>query len=142
MKKYLNILLGLSLAGLLFSGYLSGVKIITKTCALGETCPLFLGYPACWYGFFMYLILFISVVIMREKPKTYTKLMHLVAIVSLVGFFFSDTFVISDINTWMTAGDIPKYTLILPTCAYGLIFYFVIFVVTARALLKEKNSNR
>jgi hypothetical protein len=57
-KTLIVILFFLALAGLLFSGYLSTVKFFSDTCAFNESCPLFLGYPACFYGFAMYLIMF------------------------------------------------------------------------------------
>jgi hypothetical protein len=59
MKALIVILLALASAGLLFSGYLSAVNLFSGTCAFNETCPYFLGYPACWYGFAMYLIIFL-----------------------------------------------------------------------------------
>ena len=60
MKKQtaLTIILILSIAGLLFSGYLSYSELFQKTCKLG-TCTSVSGVPACVYGFFMYLIVFI-----------------------------------------------------------------------------------
>lgn len=45
----------LTLAGTLFSGFLSGVKLFTDNCALGETCPLFMGYPAATLVLFYFL---------------------------------------------------------------------------------------
>lgn len=71
MKISLRIILGISFFGLLFSGYLSYQEL----CATGESttggivngviqpCPALgapgtiFGYPACVYGFFMYLII-------------------------------------------------------------------------------------
>ena len=50
----------LSLLGVLFSGYLSGIKFFTSTCAFNESCPIFLGLPACYFGFALFLILFIT----------------------------------------------------------------------------------
>lgn len=52
-----KILLTLSVAGLTFASYLSGIKLFTSTCAFGESCPYFLGYPACYYGFVLFLLL-------------------------------------------------------------------------------------
>jgi uncharacterized membrane protein len=57
-KTALAIILILSIAGILFSGYLSYSEIVKKFCALG-TCINVAGVPACVYGFFMYLIIFI-----------------------------------------------------------------------------------
>ena len=59
MKRALQIILGISLFGVAFSGVLSYREIFGHTAAV---CPspgapgTVLGYPACVYGFFMYLI--------------------------------------------------------------------------------------
>ena len=71
-KRALKIILWISIAGLLFSGYLSYGEIFLKVCtasALGlGTCSNVIGIPACVYGFFMYLIIFIiSILGLRSK---------------------------------------------------------------------------
>ncbi|MEK6859589.1 MAG: hypothetical protein AABX54_02130 [Nanoarchaeota archaeon] len=48
----------ISIAGMLFSGYLSYGELIRKTCSLGG-CSSLGGIPVCVYGFIMYLIVFI-----------------------------------------------------------------------------------
>jgi uncharacterized membrane protein len=59
MKRALQIILGISLFGIAFSGVLSYREIFGQTAAV---CPspgapgTVFGYPACVYGFFMYLI--------------------------------------------------------------------------------------
>ena len=59
MKRALQIILGISLFGVAFSGALSYREIFGQTAAV---CPspgapgTVFGYPACVYGFFMYLI--------------------------------------------------------------------------------------
>ncbi len=59
MKRALQIILGISLFGVAFSGVLSYREIFAQTAAV---CPspgapgTVFGYPACVYGFFMYLI--------------------------------------------------------------------------------------
>lgn len=60
MKKQtaLKIILIISIAGLLFSGYLSYSELFAKACPLGS-CTSVKGIPACVYGFFMYLVLLI-----------------------------------------------------------------------------------
>ena len=54
----LKIINGISIGGMLFSGYLSYSELFTKVCAIGG-CSSLGGVPACVYGFFMYLIVFI-----------------------------------------------------------------------------------
>jgi uncharacterized membrane protein len=59
VKRALQIILGISLFGVAFSGVLSYREIFGKTAAVcpspGAAGTVF-GYPACVYGFFMYLI--------------------------------------------------------------------------------------
>lgn len=57
-KTALKIILGISVVGMLFSGYLSYLELVVGTCALG-TCPAVVNIPACVYGFFMYLFVFV-----------------------------------------------------------------------------------
>lgn len=61
-QSILTVIFVLSIAGLLFSGYLSYSELFKKTCALGS-CISVSGIPACVYGFFMYLIIFILALI-------------------------------------------------------------------------------
>lgn len=65
MKKELalKIIIWISVAGMLFSGYLSYGELFAQTCYASElgmgSCRAVVGIPACVYGFFMYLIVFI-----------------------------------------------------------------------------------
>lgn len=60
MKRALQILLGIGLVGLVFSGVLSYRELFGPPAA--ATCPspgpagTILGYPACVYGFVMYFL--------------------------------------------------------------------------------------
>ncbi len=58
-KLSLKIVLGLSIAGMLFSGYLSYSELFAKSCALGGGCTAVSGVPACVYGFAMYAVVFV-----------------------------------------------------------------------------------
>lgn len=121
----------LTLAGFLFSGYLSLVKLLSNTCALNEPCPYFLGYPACWYGFGMFTVLFILAIISQWKEST--KLIYWFQIVvSLIGIIFAGYFTVPEIIRLFNG--ISAYSLGLPTCAYGLIFYILIFILATRRL--------
>jgi len=62
----------ISIAGMLFSGYLSFTELFLNFCgaeALGMgSCKVVVGVPACVYGFVMYLIVFIiSILGLRSK---------------------------------------------------------------------------
>lgn len=129
MQKY--IIYTLTLLGTLFSGFLSAVKFFTDTCALGEACPLFLGKPACYFGFGLFLILFIlsNILVFRKTDQEKTSLAIL--IVSIIGTLFSGRFVVNEFIQWSKTG-FEWSALGLPTCAYGLIFYLLVLVFVLR----------
>lgn len=132
MKHFIVTLLVLTLAGLIFSGYLSGVKLFSGACALGESCPYFLGYPACFYGFAMYLVMFIVTLLTffrQTAPRTAFKTD---GVVSFLGMIFAGSFVVQEVAAAQVTG-----TLGLSTCAYGLIFYIAIFITALVALGKS-----
>jgi len=54
----LKIVFGISIAGVLFSGYLSYTELFAKTCPFGG-CSNLLGLPVCVYGLVMYLAVFV-----------------------------------------------------------------------------------
>ena len=61
MKKNdaLKIVFWISIAGVLFSGYLSYTEVYRQICALGNfgTCTSVFTIPACVYGLAMYTII-------------------------------------------------------------------------------------
>ena len=57
-KLSLKIVCGLSVAGMLFSGYLSYTELVRGSCAL-DGCSNLGGIPTCVYGFVMYLAVFV-----------------------------------------------------------------------------------
>ena len=70
MKKQiaLKILFWISLAGVLFSGYLSYAEIFKEFCALGTCSTTVFTIPSCVYGFVIYLaILIISMIGVKSK---------------------------------------------------------------------------
>ena len=129
-----KVLLGLALAGLVFSGYLSGVKLFTDTCAFNEGCPIFLGYPACYYGFAMYLTMTLILLLGSfEKIAERTMLRSVLAVASL-GILFAGYFTVGELPKLANEG-LSAYLLGLPTCAYGLVMYLAIFGVSVNKLL-------
>lgn len=130
--NYFKTIVYLALAGTLFAGYLSLKKLLTSVCAFNEACPYFLGYPACWFGFGLFLIILtMSLVGLKKKNKRET-LRRFIILFSLLGILFAGQFVIQEIKQYLAIGS-SSYALILPTCAYGLIFYIIIFVISLRA---------
>lgn len=66
-KLSLKIILGISIAGILFSGYLSYTEVFKNTCMMGS-CTNIGQIPACVYGFLMYIIIgIISITGIKSK---------------------------------------------------------------------------
>jgi len=131
MKLYIFVI---SLLGLLFSGFLSLYKIFNKSCAFGESCPSFLGYPACYFGFAMYLMLAIlSYLLLGRSEKLALKG---IIMVSLMGIFFAGYFTLNELPVLFEKG-FSAYFFGLPTCALGLIFYFLIFVFSVKLYITK-----
>lgn len=136
-KVYLRLTLGLTAAGSLFSGYLSAVRLFTGSCAFNESCPFFLGYPACWYGFAMFAsMLGVNVAALggHIKPEPAAKTM---GAISFVGTIFAGHFVLAEFVTWLAAPN-QSYQLALPTCVYGLVFYIAILALTVWVLTHRR----
>jgi uncharacterized membrane protein len=129
MKRslYVKIITVVSLAGFAFSGYLSAVKLFTATCALREPCPYFLGYPACWYGFGLFLTLTVLALTALAGRLNVRKTAVAQLVVGLTGVVFAGYFTVPEIARLLSGGSF--YALGLPTCAYGLIFYLLISVL-------------
>ena len=77
-KKALIIIFFLSIAGLLFSGYLSYEELFTDDgcenaiVSCGESGITIADLPACVYGFLMYLIIFLLsgiTLYLNRRPK-------------------------------------------------------------------------
>ena len=64
----LKTILIISIAGMLFSGYLSYSELFAGTCPLGG-CQYVLGAPSCVYGFVMYLVILIVVILGLKANK-------------------------------------------------------------------------
>lgn len=136
-STYVKMMFWLGLAGVLFSGYLSGVKLLTSTCAFSEPCPYFLGYPACWYGFGMFSIMFLASIFGLLKTFSPKSVAIIASIISGLGILFAGYFTIPEIQK-LLANTETNYSLGLPTCAYGLIFYVLIFIISAWYLTKKE----
>jgi hypothetical protein len=74
MKKQtaLKVILIISIAGLLFSGYLSYLEIFissTAFCPSGTCSQKIASIPVCVYGFIMYLLVFIISILGLNSKK-------------------------------------------------------------------------
>lgn len=129
----------LSVAGVLFSGYMSGVKLFSKTCAFGESCPLFLGMPACYFGFVLFLSLFIISLLFILNKRSEKDIAKKFFAVSFLGVVYSLNFAIPELPLLFKNG-LRDYSLGLPTCVLGSIFFVLIFVLSIVFYLRQKNK--
>ena len=65
----LKTILVFSIAGMLFSGYLSYGELIKGICPIGGGCTNLLGLPTCVYGFIMYALVFIFTILGLKAKK-------------------------------------------------------------------------
>jgi uncharacterized membrane protein len=124
MKKTIFVL---GVAGVLFSGYMSGVKFFSKTCAFNETCPYFLGHPACYYGFAMFLAIMIFAGLLVWRKIKENQALNIIIAISLLGILFAGYFTMGELPLLFKNG-FSAYVFGLPTCGLGLIFYIAVFV--------------
>lgn len=118
----------LALAGTLFAGYLSYNKFFAKTCVLTEGCSYLFGIPTCFYGFTLFFLIFI---LSFSSVMTGIKFGKAIRFISILGILFSGSFTIYElffapINILNGA----SYSLLLPSCAYGLVFFLVIWILS------------
>jgi len=133
-RTYLKWSTFLSLGGTLFAGYLSAVKIVTQTCAFGESCPYFLGYPSCWYGFAMFLTLFVLATLGLSGRLSEARTAKGLLWISALGTAFAGSFVVQEVYGWISAGSVTFYGFGLPTCVYGLVFYVAVLALSWKFL--------
>jgi hypothetical protein len=135
LNTYLKTTLILSIGGTLFAGYLSGVKFFEKTCAFNETCPYFLGFPACYFGFALFSLLLISTVAAYLNKSYKNLVVKINTVVSGLGVLFAVYISIQDLMVFSRVAG-SSYTLLLPTCVYGGVFFAIVFVLSAINLKK------
>lgn len=134
-----KVLLCLTSGGVLFSGYLSGVKFFTETCAFGESCPYFLGYPACYFGFVMFLALWILTVLSLTRKLGEHAVSRWLLGVSALGIIFAGYFTVGELPLLLSDG-LKAYVLGLPTCVLGLIFYLAVFLIALRVYFQTRED--
>lgn len=136
-KTYLRITLGLALGGTAFSGYLSAVRLLTGSCAFNESCPFFLGYPACWYGFAMFASMFATGLAACYGNLKAESAARVIGSISFLGTVFAGRFVWIEISSYLASGN-PGYPLVLPTCVYGLVFYLAVLVLSGWVITRRR----
>ena len=139
MRRYLWIATALSFCGVMFAGYLSSVKWMSGVCAFNETCPLFLGHPACYTGFSLFCVLFIiSAASVTKKIKSAWPAI-LNTTVSALGVLFAGRMVIAEVSS---PAQFFQYGMGLPTCAYGLVFFAAMLIASVVAWNKHATKRR
>jgi hypothetical protein len=137
--KYKAFFLIVSLAGTLFSGYLGAVKLFSKTCAFGEACPLFLGLPACYFGFMLFFLLLVFSVRISLGAWNIRSLAKSLLVVSSVGVVFAGYFSLEEIPLLAHSG-FSAYVFGLPTCMLGSIFFLAILIASVAFAKKLKQG--
>jgi len=124
MNKNLVGITGASIAGILFAGYLTFTKMILGYCPLTEPCPFLWGYPVCVYGLIFFIALLISALTLNVLPKDVIA-KNMLKYISVISVLFALYFMYQEIFVITCLGGC-KYSLGVPTCVYGLIFYLII----------------
>lgn len=125
--KQINLIIIFSIAGFLFSGYLSITELLLGACPLTEGCPVVWGLPSCVYGFMLFTALLMISLITALKN---IDLMKYVSLVSAGGILFAIYSII--IEVFLTPCPVIGcvYSLGIPACVYGLAMYIIIFVLS------------
>jgi uncharacterized membrane protein len=131
-RTYVRASTVLSGAGTLFSGYLSSIRLTSGVCAFAEPCPFFLGHPACYTGFALFAtMLAVSLAgLLRGRDSVWPMVAN--GILSLVGVIFAASLTLGDL--FAVAGGV-RYSLGLPSCAYGLVFFAAMIGLSIAALV-------
>ncbi len=139
----INKIILLSIGGLLFSGYLSAVKLFSKTCAIDTGCSYFLGYPTCYYGFAIFALIFASALANKfcswGGKKMATARLHALRSFAGVGIAFSAYWSFIEIGK-MISEKIIYGALVLPTCFYGLLVYIAVFYLSFKLKAEHKDA--
>ncbi len=140
----INQIIVLAIGGLLFSGYLSAVKLFSHSCAIDSGCSYFLGYPTCYYGFGFFVLIFILA--LSNKFRCFggkvmnTARLHALRTVVSAAIIFSGYFSFVEIKEMFTQ-QVVYGALIMPTCFYGLIFYIWILVLAFKLQAEEPDND-
>ena len=130
-RAYLRWATLLATAGAAFSGYLGGVRFFSGTCAFNDPCPFFLGYPACYTGFVLFSALLVTSLagLVGHVESTWPMIANLV--IASLGSLFAGRLALIE---FVERGGGRSYGMGLPTCAYGLLFFAAMLVLSLVAL--------
>jgi hypothetical protein len=106
--------------GMGFSGYLTVNVLTSKTCPLNGGCTLVLGYPSCMYGFTMYTVMLVILLLTWGGRLVLATDRKLILLVSVVGMVFSGSLLVLEY--------LKKSPLTI--CAAGFSMFFLIFLLS------------
>ncbi|MDE1824713.1 MAG: hypothetical protein KGI00_03740 [Candidatus Micrarchaeota archaeon] len=129
-KTYTKTITVFALAGTLFSGYLTAYTFLSGI----PGCEVFyFGLPSCFYGFIVYLVIFIFSSLLFMATRRMKALAMLV--LSLLGMSFATYLTLTVLgNTSCTTLDIFGQ----PPCVYGLAMFLLILIIAITALSPRK----
>jgi uncharacterized membrane protein len=93
---------------------------------------MFLGVPACYFGFVMFVaLLAVSIIGWARKSSAHWAADANLG-VSLLGTMFAGYYAVAEITRWAREG-VTTYGLGVSTCVYGAIFFLAILVASLLA---------
>jgi uncharacterized membrane protein len=113
--------------GMGFSGYLTAGVLMENSCPLNGGCARVLGYPSCMYGFTMYTIMLIFVLLTWTGKLVFATGRRLVLIVSAIGMMFAGALLVDEF-----VNSRP-----LTICAAGFSMFTLILIVSLLLWKKE-----
>jgi len=125
--KTSTVLLLFTIFGMGFSGYLSYGVLSSNTCPLNGGCTRVLGYPSCLYGFTMYTIMMILVVLTMAGKLVFATGRRLVPLVAVIGMMFSGSLLVEEFLNHSP----------LTICAAGFSMFTIIFLTSALLWKRE-----
>jgi uncharacterized membrane protein len=102
-----------------FSGYLTTGVLLSNSCPLNGGCTRVLGIPSCLYGFTLYTIMLIIVLLTSMGKIVFGTGRKLVLLVSVVGMLFSGSLLVLEF--------VNKSPLTI--CAAGFSMFLLIFLL-------------
>jgi len=106
--------------GMGFSGYLTVNVLTSKTCPLNGGCTLVLGYPSCMYGFTMYTVMLVILLLTWGGRLVLATGRKLILLVSVVGMVFSGSLLVLE---YLRRSP-------LTICAAGFSMFLLIFLLS------------
>ncbi|MBU0598107.1 vitamin K epoxide reductase family protein [Patescibacteria group bacterium] len=125
-KNYFIIILLLSIAGMIFSGYLSYYNVFEAGCedaliSCGTKPVEIFGLPNCVYGFAMFVVVGILSVIGLDEARA-KKMIKTILILSIIGVLFAGS--LSYYEMYVIGSGFSS----IPACVYGFFLYILILI--------------